>query len=241
MDSIEERIGYRFSNSSLLSEALTHPSLAYESRRPRFDNQRLEFLGDAVIQLILTDKLFRDFPNEAEGLLTKLRSHLVSRAALCRFADAIGLGDFILLGKGEESSGGRKRPSNIADAFEALTGAIYLDGGYAAAQSFLFGNFGELIQSTIQEPPTTNAKGVLQEILQAISPVAPGYEIISQEGPDHEKTFFAEVSWEGMFLGKGKGSSKKEAEFDAASQALRDCNWLDAGKQEVRNGEEPAN
>ena len=227
MDSLESRIGYKFSNSRLLTEALTHPSLAYESRKPNFDNQRLEFLGDAVIQLILTDKLFHDFPDEAEGNLTKLRSQLVSRPALCDYANAIDLGKHILLGKGEAASGGHERPSNLADAFEALIGAIYLDGGMKSARSFLFRNFSDAIQATIDGPSDMNPKGLLQETLQAIAAVSPNYFIVSQEGPDHEKSFVSEVHWNGLFLGEGKGSSKKEAESAAASAALRDRKWLE--------------
>ena len=225
MESIESRIGYKFTNPLLLAEALTHPSLAYESKRPHFDNQRLEFLGDAVIQLILTDKLFTDFPAEAEGTLTKLRSQIVSRSALHDYAKSIELGEYLLLGKGEASSGGRDRSSNLADALEALIGAIYLDGGLKSAQSFLYRNFSDEIQSSIEGPGDTNPKGLLQETLQAITPTSPNYLIVSQEGPDHEKSFISEVHWEGLFLGKGKGSSKKEAESAAATAALHDQKW----------------
>ena len=232
MESIESRIGYKFTNSLLLAEALTHPSLAYESKKPNFDNQRLEFLGDAVIQLILTDKLFHDFPEEAEGPLTKLRSQLVSRPALCDYAKSIDLGKYLLLGKGEAASGGHDRPSNLADAFEALIGAIYLDGGLEQARSFLFRNFGEEIESTIEGPSEMNPKGVLQETLQAITAISPNYLIVSQEGPDHEKSFVSEVHWNGLFLGEGKGSSKKEAETAAAAAALRDQKWLEQSPSE---------
>lgn len=227
MEAIESKIGYHFSNQLLLAEALTHPSLAYESKKPHFDNQRLEFLGDAVIQLILTDKLFNDFPGEAEGRLTKLRSQLVSRPALCAYAKEIGLGSYLLLGKGEKATGGRKRPSNLADAFEALIGAIYIDGGFEPARDFLFNNFLESIERTIHEPEESNPKGELQETLQAISPVSPTYTVISQEGPDHEKLFVSEVTWESITLGTGKGSSKKESEMAAATEALQAKVWLD--------------
>ena len=225
MDSIEERIGYKFTNSLLLAEALTHPSLAYESKRPHFDNQRLEYLGDAVIQLILTDELFRLFPGSSEGKLTKLRSRLVSRSALCRYAEKINLGAYLMLGKGEAASGGRTRPSNLADAFEALAGAIYLDGGIDKSREFLLENFNEFVDQIVDEPEENNPKGELQEQLQSIAPTSPTYSIISQEGPDHSKSFVAEVTWEGTTLGRGTGKSKKEAETSAAADALSNEAW----------------
>tara|TARA_R110000850_G_scaffold14189_10_gene45486 strand:+ start:202 stop:900 length:699 start_codon:yes stop_codon:yes gene_type:complete len=225
MDSLETRISYKFANSLLLAEALTHPSLAYESKKPHFDNQRLEFLGDAVIQLIVTDELYRLFPKFDEGRLTKLRSRLVSREALCRYADKIELGSYLMLGKGEDTSGGRNRPSNLADAFEALTGAIYLDSGFEPSRAFILNNFHEFIEEIAREPEENNPKGELQEQLQSVSPVSPSYHIISQEGPDHLKQFVSEVTWEGLKLGKGAGLSKKEAETSAAIEALKTRKW----------------
>lgn len=225
MESLETRIDYEFANSLLLAEALTHPSLAYESRKPSFDNQRLEFLGDAVIQLILTDELYRLFPEFNEGNLTKLRSRLVSRDALFGYAKKIGLGSYLMLGKGEEASGGRDRPSSLADAFEALAGAIYLDSGFEQVRSFLLNNFSEFIEEITAEPEENNPKGELQEHLQSISPSSPSYAIVSQEGPDHQKRFLAEVKWEGLNLGRGSGLSKKEAETAAAAEALQKRAW----------------
>ena len=225
MESLEQRITYKFANSLLLAEALTHPSLAYESNRPHFDNQRLEFLGDAVLQLILTEKLFAMFPGFSEGRLTKLRSRLVSRDALCQYADAIQLGEYLLLGKGEAASGGRDRASNLADAIEALIGAIYLDGGYDPARQVVLRLCSQMLDHVEEEPEEVNPKGQLQEILQAISPVSPNYRIVNQEGPDHQKTFTACVEWNGHELGLGHGGSKKEAEIDAALNALADQRW----------------
>lgn len=227
MESIEKKIGYKFTNSLLLAEALTHPSLAYESKRPHFDNQRLEYLGDAVIQLILTDKLFKDYPKEGEGKLTKYRSYLVSRPALCEYADHIDLGEYLLLGKGEETTGGRSRPSNLADAFEALIGAIYLDSGVEAASDVLFNNFTPIISMLIDAPTESNPKGRLQEILQSISSSSPKYKIISQDGPDHDKEFRSKVCWQDTTLGEGTGSSKKESETNAAAAALEAKKWLE--------------
>lgn len=225
MESLEKRIEYKFANSLLLAEAMTHPSLAYETNRPHFDNQRLEYLGDAVLQLILTEKLFQMFPSFSEGRLTKLRSRLVSREALCLFANRIALGEYLLLGKGEAASGGRERASNLADAFESLVGAIYLDGGFEAARDVVLALTSESLERVAEEPQEVNPKGQLQEILQAISPRSPSYKIVKQEGPDHLKTFTACVQWHDRELGYGTGASKKEAEIDAALNALADRRW----------------
>ncbi len=226
MEFLEARIGYKFSNSLLLAEALTHPSLAYESKRPHFDNQRLEYLGDAVIQLILTHELYLRFPKFAEGRLTKLRSRLVSRDALCEYAHLIGLGEYLLLGKGEAASGGKERPSNLADAVEALAGAVYLDGGYEESKNFIMNNFASFIDEVANQPDDSNPKGMLQEHLQSITQSSPSYSIVSQEGPDHEKSFVSQVSWEGKLLGEGVGKSKKEAEINAAGNALELQRWI---------------
>ncbi len=225
MESLESRLGYKFRNSLLLAEAMTHPSLAYESQRPHFDNQRLEFLGDAVLQLILTEDLYRMFPDFPEGRLTKLRSQLVSRRALARFALSIDLGSYVLLGKGEEATGGRRRMSTLADGFEALIGAVYLDIGYTGARDLVLRLFQSEIEALAGSPEERNPKGELQECLQAIHPQAPSYRMLGESGPDHRKVFQAEVSWRGLVLATGKGKSKKEAEARAASEALRTRLW----------------
>lgn len=225
MESLESRLDYKFRNSLLLAEAMTHPSLAYESQRPHFDNQRLEFLGDAVLQLILTEDLFKMFPDFPEGKLTKLRSRLVSRRALARFALTIDLGAYVLLGKGEEATGGRRRVSTLADAFEALIGAVYLDAGYDPCRALVLRLFQKEIEALAGSPEERNPKGELQECLQAIEPEPPDYEILGESGPDHRKVFTARVSWRGLELATGKGKSKKEAEARAASEALRIRVW----------------
>lgn len=225
MDSIENKIGYKFRNSLLLAEALTHPSLAYETQRPHFDNQRLEFLGDAVLQVILTEQLFQQFPQFTEGHLTKLRSRLVSKNALSACARRIDLGQYLLIGKGEEASGGRERASTLADAFESLTGAIYLDGGLEAAKAFILRHYRLELEQLHEAPDEVNPKGQLQEILQSIAPTSPEYEIISEDGPDHRKTFSSRVLWEGLELGSGTGNSKKAAEIAAARTALDRREW----------------
>jgi ribonuclease-3 len=228
MQPLESRIQYKFRNSLLLAEALTHPSLAYESQRPHFDNQRLEFLGDAVLQLSVTEALFKIFPDASEGQLTKLRSRVVSRKALARFATVIHLGEYLLLGKGEESTGGRKRHSTLADAFEALVGAVYMDTGLQSAKDLILRLFEAEIKGMVESPDEINPKGELQECLQSIHPIAPVYRIVNESGPDHRRVFQAEVTWQGRLLATGKGKSKKEAEARAASEALRLRVWENA-------------
>lgn len=240
MQPIEKRIGYKFRNPLLLAEALTHPSLAYETQKPHFDNQRLEFLGDAVLQLILTTDLYHRFPDFAEGTMTKLRSRLVSRAALQEYARDIRLGDYLLIGKGEEASGGRDRPSTLADAFEALIGAIYLDSGFEDAQRFVMECCEQKMQRIAAKPIEKNPKGELQEILQSLAQCGPTYRVIEESGPDHERTFVSEVVWEERVLGEGKGNSKKEAEAAAARNALKGAIWekRDDIKTDASDGEQ---
>ena len=225
MEPLESRIKYKFRNSLLLAEALTHPSLAYESQRPHFDNQRLEFLGDAVLQLVITNALYALFPHAPEGDLTKLRSRVVSRQALARFAMSIHLGDYVLLGKGEEATGGRRRLSTLADAFESLIGAVFLDAGLDASKELIMRLFEKEIEDMLESPGERNPKGELQESLQSIVPIAPIYRIVSESGPDHRRVFQAEVIWQNKLLATGKGKSKKEAEARAAAEALRNRSW----------------
>ncbi len=225
MTPLEERIGYKFRNSLLLAEALTHPSVGHEAQNYHFDYQRLEFLGDAVLQLVITEYLFRNFRVEAEGQLTKLRSRLVSRDALKAHAAVLDLGSYISMGRGEESSGGRERTSTLADAFEALIGALYLDGGLEVAKMFILTQTHDNLEKLAEEPVDINPKGDLQELLQSISPRIPVYELVSQSGPEHEKTFVSQVVWEDIVLGQGSGRSKKQAETVAAFEALQLRRW----------------
>lgn len=227
MKSLEDVLGYKFTNSLLMAEALTHPSLAYETQRPRFDNQRLEFLGDAVIQLVLTELLYEMFPGFNEGKLTKLRARLVSGDALHRFATDMNLGEFIMMGKGEEASGGRERVSTLADAFESIMGAVYLDGGLESARRAIKKNCAQAVVRVHESPDEKNPKGQLQEVLQAIAKEGPVYEVLDESGPDHLKYFRMRVIWKGLLLGGGSGASKKEAEIKAASDALEKRMWED--------------
>jgi ribonuclease-3 len=225
MNPLERRIGYKFRNSLLLAEALTHPSLSFERKTFHFDNQRLEFLGDAVLQLVVTHHLYRLFPAFSEGQLTKLRSRIVSREGLKKHAAALGLGDYLMLGRGEEASRGRERSSTLADSFEALIGAIYLDSDIETVRRFVLRVTGDELSALAREPAEHNPKGELQEILQALSPQSPAYEVLSETGPDHHKQFVCRVSWEGREIGRGTGQSKKQAEINAASDALQDRKW----------------
>jgi ribonuclease III len=235
MNPLEKRLKYKFRNPLLLAEAMTHPSLGHETQRHHFDNQRLEFLGDAVLQLIFTEWLFDHFKNFSEGQLTKLRSRLVSREGLTTHALRIGLGQHLMMGRGEEASGGRERSSALADAYEALIGAIYLDSDFVTARRIVLSEAREDLENLDLDPPEANPKGRLQEILQAISPVSPKYVILNAEGPEHQKHFTARVVWNNCDLGVGDGRSKKEAETAAALHALKAKIW------EKPDGEQPAN
>ena len=225
METLEQRLGYRFRNQAFLKEALTHPSLGHEKQRYHDDNQRLEFLGDAVLQLVITEYLYAHFPNEQEGRLTKLRARLVSRDALKAHAQALDLGRHLLMGRGEEASGGRARTSTLADAFEAIVGAIYLDSDFASAREFVLRETRAALEHVREAPVDINPKGQLQEILQSIATRGPTYEVISATGPEHAKTFVVEVRWEGNVLGRGTGSSKQAAEVEAANDALGSRLW----------------
>ena len=227
MNPLEERIGYKFRNSLLLAEALTHSSISLERKDYPFDNQRLEFLGDAVLQLVITEELFRLFPDFTEGQLTKIRTRLVSRTALKVHAVELRLGEHLMMGKGEESSGGRERASTLGDSFEALVGGIYLDGGLASAKKFILRIAAVDLAAVTAEPFEINPKGKLQELLQSLAPCAPSYEILEESGPEHLKHFRCRVVWDGLTLGEGCGGSKKEAEVEAAGTALALKAWQD--------------
>lgn len=246
MNPLEARLRYKFRNPLLLAEALTHPSLGHETQRHHFDNQRLEFLGDAVLQLIFTEYLFEKFPDSSEGTLTKARARLVSREGLRALADTIDLGRFVMLGRGEEAAGGRLRPSILSDALEALIGAIYLDSDFVTARRVVLHASRALLNEIINDASDANPKGQLQEILQALSPVSPTYEITGQSGPEHDKRFTALVVWKGSILGKGDGKSKKEAEVAASRDALQQKLWSsipisDTSEAEKTGIEQPVN
>ena len=218
-------MGYKFRNSLLLAEALTHSSLGYETQRHHFDNQRLEFLGDAVLQMIFTEYLFDQYPEFTEGELTKMRARLVSRDGLRARAEALEIGKYLMMGKGEELTGGRARSSSLADAYEALMGALYLDSDYVTVRKIVLTGAREVLDQLQMEDEKSNPKGCLQEVLQSIAPLSPVYEILGHSGPEHQKVFEARILWRGEELGRGVGKSKKDAEADAARNALEKRSW----------------
>ncbi|HNQ72656.1 MAG TPA: ribonuclease III [Verrucomicrobiota bacterium] len=217
---LQARLGYRFRDARLLRIALTHPSTAHEKGAPTEHNQRLEFLGDAVIQLILTRELYERFPADEEGPLTKARARLVNRRSLAQLGRALELGAQLILSHGEATHGGRERTSALADAFEALVGALFLDGGYETVRTFVLREFAGLLQDLTLPLSLDNPKGELQELLQAGSPDAPHYSVISVSGPDHDRVFECVVQHGGRELARGIGKNKKAAESDAAQKAL---------------------
>lgn len=216
MAPLEELVGHRFRDPSLLEEALTHKSYAYERSALRH-NERLEFLGDSVLAAVVAHRLFLDHPGEDEGRLSKHKASLVSRPTLARWADSVGLGAHLRLGAGEESTGGRVRPSILSNALEALIGALYLDGGYEAARKFVESRF-LLARDEFVE---TDFKSRLQEVVQKRHKVPPEYRLVETSGPDHDKTFQVAVIVGSKTLGGGSGKTKKEAEQDAARDALK--------------------
>lgn len=217
----QELIGYPFSNPELLRVALTHRSFA-KSREGDWlpSNERLEFLGDSVLSLIVAEFLYVNYPEKLEGALTKLRSRLVNEMSLFTRAAGFQLGDFIFLSPEEEKAGGRRRASIISDAFEAVIGAIYLDGGIASVRPFIHRHLLEFVDEIRIDATYRNYKGELLEFLQARGDGMPRYEIASEQGPDHHKTFTVDVYNNGDKIGTGTGNSKKDAEQKAAAQAL---------------------
>ena len=218
---LQQRLGHQFRDERRLQLALTHPSVAHESGTDHEHNQRLEFLGDAVLQLVLTQRLYEQFPAFEEGPLTKARARLVNRATLAAHARALDLGAHLILSRGEEHSGGRERVSALADAFEALLGAIFLDGGLEAARAFVLREFATALAGLAELPIIDNPKGELQERLQARSEHAPEYQFLSASGADHDRSFECAVLHEGVELARGRGKSKKAAESEAARVALK--------------------
>ncbi len=219
---LEAALGYTFRDPAYLTLALTHPSLAHESGTgtAQHHNQRLEFLGDAVLQIVVTAELYRKFPLYGEGPLTQARAQLVNRTSLGAQGRRLRLGDYLILSRGEETTGGRSRTSTIADAFEAIIGAVFLDAGYETAREIIVRLFIEEFGELTELPSLTNPKGELQELLQTTSPDPPRYEQLSVSGPDHFRQFECAVHHLGVELGRGVGRSKKLAESAAALAAL---------------------
>lgn len=216
---IEMRIGYTFRDKNLLGLSFIHRSFVNENKMITEHNERLEFLGDSVLNLLVADYLFRYLPNTPEGDLSYLRSRLVEASSCVAYITKLDLGEFLLLGKGERMNDGRGRDSILSDLFEALIGAIYLDGGIDTARKFFFRNFSAEIDA-ILKTPVKNFKAELQDILQKKYRETPIYTVLSEHGPDHSKNFLVSVSIKNQELGQGHGSSKKEAQQKAAEDAL---------------------
>ena len=219
--SLSTKLDYSFSNEELLLQAIRHPSYVYEKEDPTIsDNQRLEFLGDAVINLAISYLLMKSFPEMKEGDLSKYRASLVSENGLNHIAQILELGDYLLLGKGEELTDGRNKSSILSDAIEALIGAIFIDSGYSNALRVIAQLFQPLIDEIGLSKLSNDFKTELQERSQEVFQTIPEYRLVKEEGPDHDKTFYVEVYLKGSLLGRGKGKNKKEAEQNAANEAL---------------------
>ena len=217
MKALQNNLGYTFKNEALLINALTHSSFANEARDGISSNERLEFLGDSVLSVIVSDFLYKQFGNLPEGELTKLRASLVCEKSLCGFSRELNIGEFLRLGKGEEKGGGRERDSILADAFEAVIGAIYLDGGLENARIFVL----DFVKKAANEQLSfVDYKTVLQEIIQKNPDEHLSYAVVAESGPDHDKRFEVEVYLNSNTIGCGMGKSKKIAEQQAAKQAL---------------------
>ena len=219
MKSLEEKLFYRFKNKNLLKNALTHSSYANEVRSGLSSNERLEFLGDSVLSVIVSNYIYKQYPKMPEGELTKLRSSLVCEKSLCAFARELKLGEFLLLGKGEDNNGGRERDSILADAFEAVLAAIYLDGGMESAVEHIMRFILRELQNH-DEDGFRDYKTMLQEIIQRNPEESVVYILADETGPDHDKIFTVEVHLNSNIIGAGTGRSKKQAEQMAAKQAL---------------------
>ena len=215
---LQEELGYRFKDPALLVRSLTHVS--YERQKSEGHNEVLEFLGDAVLDLAVSDLLMRKNPEKPEGVLSKMRAALVNATALAEKAANLDLGSLMRIGKGEELSGGRSKPSILAGAFEAVLGAVYRDGGYQPAQQVVERYFGADV--TAKRLGQHDYKTRLQEISQMLFRAPPVYQVVSETGPDHEKFFVTEISVGGNVLGKGEGRSKKQSEQAAARKALHE-------------------
>jgi len=218
---LERRIAYRFRDRGLLEQALTHRSRAAEDvSGGGADNESLEFLGDAVLGFVVAEKLFHQFPESDEGQKSKIKAAVVSTLSLARHAEAISLGDYLLLGRGEEKTGGRLKLALLADTYEALVAAIYLDGGLEAAATFLQRELKDAIDGGSERLFVQDYKSALQERVQALGRPLPEYRVAGESGPDHHKMFTVEVVVDGDVLGAATGRAKKEAEQEAARQAL---------------------
>lgn len=224
----QKALGVHFSDGLLLQQAFVHSS--YLNENPGFalpSNERLEFLGDAILDFIIAEQLYREFPELAEGELTRIRAYLVCHQTLAKVASSLKLGDWLLLGQGEETSGGRKKRSNLADAVEAVIGAIYLDREMAGVRAFILRQLEPFLEEVRYGEISLNYKALLQELAQSERHSTPSYSLIEAAGPDHDRRFTVGVLVQGEMLGRGTGKSKKAAEMEAARLAWENwrCNY----------------
>ncbi len=219
-EKFEELIGYNFKDKHLLYNALTHSSFANENKQKLQSNERLEFLGDSVLSVVVAEFLYKNFKHLPEGELTKLRASLVCEKALYEFSKKIDLREYLMLGKGEEFNGGRERPSIIADGFEAVIAAIFLDGGIEVAKEYILGFMPKDLDEQYKEK-NKDYKTMLQEIVQRNPEEKVQYFLKGESGPDHDKSFLVEVKVNSNIFGSGTGHSKKKAEQNAAKEALK--------------------
>ena len=223
IEELEKNIGYTFKNKQLLKTALTHTSYAYEHGVQ--SNEKLEFLGDSILEFVSSEYMYNKYTNLKEGEMTKVRATVVCEKSLYKIAELHNFSDFLYLGKSEKMSGGNKRPAILADSVEAVIAAIYIDGGLEPAKKFIIENLKNEIEMATKHVGEKDYKTVLQEELQKNGDVKIEYKIIKESGPDHDKTFEAEVSLNGKKLATGVGKSKKEAEMQAAKKALERENY----------------
>ncbi|WKC58241.1 ribonuclease III [Borrelia sp. P9F1] len=216
-----------FGDLGLLNTALSHSSYANELDQKSINNERLEFLGDSVLNLVITDYLYRLYPDKSEGELSKARSYIVSEDSLSSIARELDLGNYLLLGRGEESNDGRNKKGILADAIEAFVGALYLDGGFSKASVFVIELFDVHIRLMFNRGDFKDYKSLLQEYVQKKYKISPSYKLAKEIGPDHSKTFCVELYVDDKFISNGKGRSKKEAEMRAAEMALKNVDSID--------------
>ena len=229
---LERRLGVRFKNRALLQQALVHSS--YVNENPQLapqSNERMEFLGDAVLGLVVADDLFAAYPDRDEGHLTELRTHLVRRDTLAKAARRLKLGDDLLLGRGEEAGGGRSRPTNLSHAYESVVGAIFLDGGLNAARKFVRTSLGPELEAMTERAFPIDPKSRLQELSQSRYQSPPHYRLVQADGPDHARHFTIEVLVNGSVRGRGSGRSKQDAEKEAARAALHHLDGTSANTE----------
>ena len=222
IEKAEESIGYKFKNKELLKTAFTHTSYAYENNVE--SNEKLEYLGDSILEFVSSEYIYKNYENLREGEMTKVRATVVCEESLYKVAKLHNFSDFLYLGKSEQLSGGKNRPAILADSVEAIIAAMYLDGGLEQAEKFIVENLANEIEIATKHVGIKDYKTVLQEKLQEHGKVKIEYQITSEKGPDHDKIFEAQVSCDGRILAKGTGKSKKEAHMNAAKKALEKIN-----------------